>query len=98
MVLTEAIKSKFETVLTLEAQKKQLETTIKEAKAEIQKYMYDNGELAIKQDGYIATISEGLRKTLLAEEVEKLLGKPIPTSCYKETPYTSFTVKRMKMV
>ena len=98
MILTEAIKSKFETVVQMEAQKKQLEENIKKTKAEIQEFMYQNGELKIKQDGYSASISEAVRTTLIRDEIEKLLGKTLPDNCVKKTPYITLTVKRMPQV
>lgn len=98
MVLTEAIKSKFESVLQMEAQKKQLEEDIKKVKADIQEFMYQNGELKIKQDGYSASIGEAVRTTLIRGEIEKLLGKTLPDSCVKKTPYITVTIKRMALV
>lgn len=98
MILTEAIKSKFESVLRMEAQKKQLEENIKKAKAEIQDIMYQNGELKIKQDGYSAVIGEAVRTTLIRDEIEKLLGKTLSDNCVKKTPYITLTIKRMTQV
>lgn len=98
MMLTESIKSQFETVLTLEAQVKILQEKAKAAREEIRKFLVENGETQIKQDGYYANIAEGTRNTLQPKEIEKLLGYAIPDTCYKHTAYTTLTVKRMEMV
>ena len=98
MILTESIKSAFETVFTLEEQKTQLESSLKKAKATIRKALEEAGEKSIKDGPYYALIADATRSTLVTEEVEKLLGYKIPESCYKKTPYTTFTVKKQEVL
>ena len=98
MMLNESIKSAFETVITLEAQKKKLDADIKKAKDVIRKAMDAEAVTAINQDGYYANIASATRNTLVTEEVEKLLGYKIPDTCFKHTPYTTLTIKRLEMV
>ena len=98
MILTESIKSSFETVITLDAQIKKLTEERDKAKAAIRAELEKNKETAYNDNGYYALIASGTRTSLVKAEVEKELGKPIPESCYKKTPYTTFTVKRAEMV
>ena len=98
MVLNESVKSAFETVLVLEAQKKKLDADIKKAKDVIRKAMDAEAVTAVNQDGYYANIASAVRSTLVTEEVEKLLGYKIPDTCFKRTPYTTLTIKRLEMV
>lgn len=98
MMLNESVKSAFETVITLEAQKKKLDADIKKAKDVIRKAMDAEAVTAVNQDGYYANIASAVRSTLVTEEVEKLLGYKIPDACYKHTPYTTLTIKRLEMV
>lgn len=77
---------------------KVLQEKAKAAREEIRKFLVENGETQIKQDGYYANIAEGTRNTLQPKEVEKLLGYAISDTCYKHTTYTTLTVKRMEMV
>ena len=98
MILTESIKSSFETVITLDAQIKKLTEERDAAKAKIRAELEKNKEEAYNENGYYALIAHGTRSSLVKAEVEKELGKPIPESCYKKTSYTTFTVKRTEMV
>lgn len=98
MIITESVKSAFETVLTLEAQKEKLEADIKKARDTIRKAMDEQQVLQVKQDGYYANIAECSRSTLQKDEVAKLLGYAIPETCYKTTHYTTLTIKRAEMV
>ena len=98
MLLTESVKSAFETVFELEAQKKTIEDSLKKAKATIRKALEEAGETSYKEGPYYALIAEATRSTLVQAEVEKLLGYAIPSNCFKSTPYTTFTVKRLEMV
>lgn len=98
MLLTESIKSAFDTVFNLEERKKKIENDIKKAKATIRKALEEAGEKSIKEGPYYALIAEASRQTLVTEEVEKLLGYTIPESCYKKTDYTTFTVKRQEVL
>lgn len=98
MMLTESVKNSFETVLKLEAQIKDLQEKAKAAREEIKKFLEDNHETQVKQDGYYANIAEAMRNTLQPKEIEKLLGYTIPDSCYKHTAYKTLTIKRVEMV
>lgn len=98
MILTESIKSSFETVITLDAQIKKLTEERDAAKAKIRAELEKNKETEYNENGYYALIASATRSSLIKAEVEKELGKPIPESCYKKTPYTTFTVKRAEMV
>ena len=98
MMLTESVKSAFETVFSLEEQKKKLEADLKKAKATIRKALEDAKETSFKDGPYYALIANATRSTLVTEEVEKLLGYAIPKSCYKKTSYTTFTVKRQEVL
>lgn len=98
MILTESVKSAFETVLKNEALAKKLQEEAKVARETIRKFLEENGETALKQDGYYANIAEGTRNTLQPKEIEKLLGYTIPDACYKHTTYTTLTIKRAEMV
>ena len=98
MMLTESIKSAFETVITLDEQIKTLTEARDKAKALIRKELENSKETEYKQNGYYALIASGVRSSLVKAEIEKELGKPIPESCYKKTPYTTFTVTRGEMV
>lgn len=98
MILTESIKSAFETVITLDAQIKKLTEECNKAKATIRAELEKNKETAYNENGYYALIASATRSSLIKAEVEKELGKPIPESCYKKTPYTTLTIKRVEMV
>lgn len=98
MILTESVKSSFETVLKTEAQIDLLKKQVDEARENIRKFLIENNETQLKQDGYYANISESTRNTLQAKEVEKLLGYKIPDNCYKSTTYSRLTIKRMELV
>lgn len=97
-MLTESIKSAFETVLALEAAKKALDEQIKKARDTIRKSMDEQEITQIKQEGYYANIASATRKSLVTEEVEKLLGYKIPDTCFKQTNYTTLTIKRGELV
>ena len=98
MILTESVRSAFETVLKNEAMAKKLQEEAAAARATIRKFLVDNGETALNQDGYYANIANATRDTLQKAEVEKLLGYKIPDTCYKHTAYTTLTIKRGEMV
>lgn len=98
MILTESVKSAFETVISLDAQIKALTEERDKAKAVVRAELEKNNETSYNENGYYALIASGVRSSLLKAEIEKELGKPIPESCYKKTHYTTFTVKRQEVL
>ena len=54
---------------------------------------YHAGRDLVAEGGIESKIVHGTRSTLQKDEVEKLLGHEIPSTCYKYTPYEQLKVK-----
>ena len=54
---------------------------------------YHNGRDIVSEAGIESKIIHGTKSTLQKAEVEKLLGREIPASCFKFTPYEQLRVK-----
>ena len=54
---------------------------------------YHNGRDLVVEAGIESKIIHGTKSTLQKPEVEKLLGREVPASCFKFTPYEQLRVK-----
>ena len=59
----------------------------------LQIIQYHAGRDVIREAGIESKLTPCLRTTLQKDAVERLLGKPIPETCFKRTSYDSLKVK-----
>lgn len=90
--ITEDMVPEYKAYLELDKKIKEL-TSLKEAARKKILALHDKlGMDEIVDAGFKSLLSHGTRVTLLSEEIEKELGKPIPDHCKKVTEYDSLRV------
>ena len=89
------MKISFKTLARRYVEKKALMDSLKKEVDELkgQIITYHKGRDLVTEAGVESKITHCTRSTLQKEEVEKLLGHEIPSSCYKYSPYDQLKVK-----
>ena len=89
------MKISFKTLTRRYLEKKALADSLKKEidELKVQIIDYHKGRDLVTEAGVESKLTHCIRSTIQKEEVEKLLGYEIPSTCYKYSPYDQLKVK-----